>query len=98
MIIHKLSLRNYRSYDYVDLSFERGINIIVGDNAEGKTNIVEAIHYLSLARSFRTTEDTNLIKDKNDHAVIDAEILEGDIKKKINVVITSSGKKVKSNN
>lgn len=98
MIIHKLSLRNYRSYDYVDLSFERGINVIVGDNAEGKTNIVEAIHYLSLARSFRTTEDANLIKDKNDHAVIDAEILEGDIKKKINVVITGSGKKVKSNN
>lgn len=97
MIIHKLALRNFRSYDCVDLSFERGINVIVGDNAEGKTNIVEAIHYLSLARSFRTTEDVNLIKDKSDYAVIDAEILEGDIKKKINVVITGSGKKVKSN-
>ena len=97
MIIQKLVLRNFRSYDYADLNFGKGINVIVGENAEGKTNIVEAIHYLSLARSFRTAEDTNLIKEKSDFAAIEAEVSEGNNKKKIGVVLTPSGKKVTCN-
>ncbi|HOC80249.1 MAG TPA: DNA replication/repair protein RecF [Bacilli bacterium] len=97
MIIQKLVLRNFRSYDYADLNFGKGINVIVGENAEGKTNIVEAIHYLSLARSFRTAEDTNLIKEKSDFAAIEAEVSEGNNKKKINVVLTPLGKRVTCN-
>ncbi len=97
MIIQRLVLRNFRSYDHADLSFSKGTNVIVGDNAEGKTNIVEAIHYLSFARSFRTAEDTNLIKDKSDFAAIEAEVIEGNSKKKIGVVLTASGKKVTCN-
>ncbi|MDY0345724.1 MAG: DNA replication/repair protein RecF [Bacilli bacterium] len=97
MIIRKLVLRNFRSYDHAEMSFEKGINVIVGENAEGKTNIVEAIHYLSLARSFRTAEDANLIKEKSDFAAIESEVSEGDIKKKINVILTPSGKKVTCN-
>jgi len=97
MIIRKLVLRNFRSYDSVDLIFDKGLSVILGENAEGKTNIVEAIHYLSLARSFRTAEDADLIKEQKSFAAIDAEVLEGNIKKKINVVITNSGKKVSCN-
>ena len=98
MIIRKLVLRNYRSYEAVELNFEKGLNLIVGENAEGKTNIVEAIHYLSLARSFRTAEDTNLIRENCDYAVIEAEIRQGNLKKQINVALTLSGKKVTCNN
>lgn len=97
MIIRNLVLRNFRSYDFAELSFDKGLNVIVGENAEGKTNIVEAIHYLSLARSFRTAEDANLIREKSDFAAIEAEVSEGSTKKKINVVLTSSGKKVSCN-
>lgn len=98
MIIRKLVLRDFRSYGSADVDFEKGINVVVGDNAEGKTNIVEAIHYLSLARSFRTSEDDDLIKEGSQLAVIEAEVVEGLTKKKINVMLTSSGKKVMCNN
>ncbi len=83
MIIRNLVLRNFRSYDFAELSFDKGLNVIVGENAEGKTNIVEAIHYLSLARSFRTAEDANLIREKSDFAAIEAEVSE-EIDKKEN--------------
>lgn len=98
MIIRKLALRDFRSYDVAEIDFEKGINVIVGDNAEGKTNIVEAIHYLSLARSFRTAEDGDLIKEGSQFASIEAEVIEGLTKKRINVVLTTSGKKVTCNN
>ncbi|MFA5480845.1 MAG: DNA replication/repair protein RecF [Bacilli bacterium] len=97
MIIQKLALRNYRSYDAVDLTFEKGLNVIIGENAEGKTNIVEAIHYLSLARSFRTSEDSALIKENREFTTIEAEVAEGPLKKRIIVSLTPNGKKVTSN-
>lgn len=97
MIVQNLTLKNFRSYEYLSTSFDSKLNIIIGDNAEGKTNIVEAIHYLSLARSFRTAEDTNLIKQGNEFSTIEAEIIQGEIKKKINVTLTKDGKKITVN-
>ena len=73
-------------------------NVITGDNAVGKTNIVEAIYYLSLARSFRTSEDVDLIKKNQDKAEIEAVITEGEITRKIKVVITRTGRVVLINN
>ena len=63
MILNHIELRNFRSYDYLDLDLSSGLNLIVGENAVGKTNLAEAIYYLSLARSWRTLDDRNLIKD-----------------------------------
>ncbi|MFA5686954.1 MAG: DNA replication/repair protein RecF [Bacilli bacterium] len=98
MILNSISLRNYRNHKSVDLFFEKGLNFIVGDNAQGKTNIVEAIHFLSLGRSFRTNEDFNLINDQSDTAYVIANITFGDLKKKISVSLSPSGKKVLYNN
>jgi len=97
MIVRKLILRNFRGYDRADVAFDKGLNIILGENAEGKTNLVEAIHYLSLARSFRTSEDGNLIKEQREFATIDAEVEEGIAKKRINVLLAPSIKKVTCN-
>ena len=48
MNLTNLKLRDFRNYESLDLDFAPGVNLIVGDNAQGKTNLLEAISYLSL--------------------------------------------------
>ena len=97
MIVSKLTLRNFRNYDHVELEFSPKLNVIVGDNAEGKTNIVEAIYYLSLARSFRTSEINDLIKERRQFATIEAVVDNLTTRKEIVALMTSSSKKVSCN-
>lgn len=97
MRISHLILRNFRNYGNIDVKFEKNINIIVGKNAEGKTNIVEAIHFLSLAKSFRTSETLDLIKNKCHFATIEARVEENTTHKDIVALLTSSGKKITCN-
>ena len=67
MYINKLTLNNFRNYDDQEIEFGNNINIIYGDNAQGKTNIIEAIFLCSMGRSFRSKKDSDLIKfNKND--------------------------------
>ena len=94
MIVKTLNLRNFRNHGLRNNEFVPGINTIVGPNASGKTNIVEAIYYLSLARSFRGVDDTDLIKKECEFAEIYSEILEGDIKKEVSILITKKGRQV----
>ena len=97
MIVTKLILRNFRNYDRLEVKLEPKLNIIVGNNASGKTNIVEAIHFLSLARSFRTTENSELIKNERQFATIEARVEEGTIHKDIVAILTPSSKKLTCN-
>ena len=53
MRISKLNLINFRNYSKLNISFEKNMNIIVGDNAQGKTNILESIVMLALTKSHR---------------------------------------------
>ena len=93
MIIKSLVLRNFRNYDYAKVEFDPKLNIIVGDNAAGKTNLVEAIYFLSLARSFRTSEISDLIKNKRQYSQIEAQVEQDTINKDIVALMTSSSKK-----
>ena len=61
MIVKSLALSDFRNYDLQELSFHHGINIFYGDNAQGKTNLLEAIVYLSSARSPRARAEKELI-------------------------------------
>ena len=88
MVVEKIILRNYRNYDYLSLEFSPKLNIIVGANGAGKTNIVESIQYLSLARSFRTQESTDLIKKGCQFATIEARVVENTSKKDIVAILT----------
>lgn len=97
MIVSELVLRNFRNYDWLNVKFEKGINFIVGDNGAGKTNIVEAIHFLSLARSFRTSKNTDLIKERRQFATIEAKVDEDTISKNIVAILTPSHKKISCN-
>lgn len=66
MNIEKLKIINYRNYNQLQLEFHPKINIFAGDNAQGKTNILEAIYMSGTGKSFRTNRDRDIIKfDKN---------------------------------
>ena len=62
MVIKSLKLKNYRNYDLLDLTFDPKTNILYGDNAQGKTNILEALYLTGTTKSHRGTKDRDLIK------------------------------------
>ena len=57
MNIDRISLNGFRNYAYQWADFSPGINVITGENAQGKTNLLEAVYLLSCGRSFRTRYD-----------------------------------------
>ncbi len=62
MYINTLKLEQFRNYDGLELSFSKGANLFYGDNAQGKTNILEAIYFCGTTRSHRTTRDREMIR------------------------------------
>ena len=97
MLIKRIGLKNFRNHQSLSFEFTDRLNVLTGLNAVGKTNIVEAIYYLSLGRSFRTGEDVDLIKKNHERAEIDATILEGELTRKIKIIITKTGRVVMIN-
>ena len=96
MKINKLNLVNFRNYEEVEVEFQKGVNIIIGDNGVGKTNLVEAIDYLTLGKSFKTNDEKELIRFNQEFAKIE---LEFDRKEKttLKAVISKEGKKISYN-
>lgn len=94
MIIESLTLKNFRSHNYASFDFKNGINVITGPNACGKTTVVEAIYYLSLARSFRANDDDNLIQVGKERSDIEAIVRNGSLKRNIHIVIDKNFKKI----
>jgi len=75
MTINELYLDGYRNYTDTTVQFIDGVNVITGRNAQGKTNLIEAIYYLTAGRSFRFASDKELIKFDNETACIRAGIV-----------------------
>ena len=71
MVIKSLKLKNYRNYDLLDLTFDPKTNILYGDNAQGKTNILEALYLSGTTKSHRGTKDRDIIKFEKDEAHIE---------------------------
>ena len=74
MNLNKLSLRDFRNYENLELSFDPGVNLIVGDNAQGKTNLIEAVSFLGSGKSFRTQKNGELIRFSADFADIEGNV------------------------
>ncbi len=74
MQLNTLELQGYRNYESLKLSTEGGVNIFIGPNAQGKTNLIEAIHVLSLTKSHRTSKDKELIGWNQNAAIIRAQM------------------------
>lgn len=92
MKIHKLKLRNYRNYEQLDIQFHPMMNLITGENAQGKTNLIESIVYLANARSHRILDDQKLIKKEEDFASIQALFSKQDQQYALKAILHHQGK------
>lgn len=78
MYISDLALNDFRSYRDVVVSFSPGITTFVGENGQGKTNLVEAIGYLATFSSHRVNADAALVRQGANAAVVRAKVMHGD--------------------
>lgn len=93
MYIKNLMLINYRNYKELNVEFRNGVNVFIGDNAQGKTNILEAIYYCAFAKSHRTSKDKELIHWNNDNSFVSLRVGNNRLDKKIDINILKDGKK-----
>ena len=90
MIIKSLELANFRNYDSLELEFDRGTNILFGDNAQGKTNILEAIFLSSTTKSHKGSKDQDIIKFGCGEAHIRTYLEKEDIEYKVDMHLRKS--------
>ena len=88
MYIKEIILENFRNYKYEKIELNENTNIIFGDNAQGKTNILEAIFMLGLGKSFRTNKDKELIKENEKNSKIEIKFVKNNRNEKIKLEIT----------
>jgi len=83
MLIEKLSLSNFRNYSHAFLDLHPGLNILVGENAQGKTNFLEAIELLSTGYSSRTSSEADFIQHGKSKTHIEAHFLARNVKENL---------------
>jgi len=93
MYLDSLVIKKYRNYEHLGVAFDSGINILQGENAAGKTNVLEAIGFLSFGKSFRTQKDADCIQQGNDKAYIKGTIVKTQGKLVVESVFMRDGKK-----
>ena len=79
MYIKSLELKNYINYKDLSIEFEKGTNILYGNNAQGKTNILEAIYVASTTKSHRGSKDREIINFDKDEAHIKITVMKKDV-------------------
>ncbi len=97
MYIKKVNITNFRNYKKISVSFNKGINIIYGDNGQGKTNLLESIYFLGLTKSHRSFIDNNLIMEGKTHSNISGLFINNKIKQEFEINLNQSLKKIKIN-
>lgn len=97
MKINKLNLYNFRLFKEFCLEFNEGLNIIFGNNAIGKTTIIEAINYLGLTKSFKTSNDDDIVRNENNEFAVHGIIFNGENTSKLTVSKVGKIKKVSIN-
>lgn len=95
MYLNDIMITNFRNYETLKLQFHKGINIIYGNNAQGKTNLLEAIYVLALTKSHRSLIDNNLIRTGQKFARISGNLDINQIKTKYEVTIENKNKFLK---
>lgn len=97
MYIEELSLVNYRNYDRLTIHFDHKVNVILGENAQGKTNLMEAIYVLGFTKSHRTPRDKELIQWDAEYGKIKGRVFKKNRSLPLEVIFSSKGKKAKFN-
>lgn len=98
MILKRIELTNFRNYHHLSTRFYKGINIIYGDNAQGKTNLLESIYVLGITKSHRSFIDNNLIRANEKRAIVSGSINKGGLDINLSVTIENNKKILKLDN
>ena len=93
MIINKLELTDYRNYESLELEFDKGTNILFGDNAQGKTNILEAIFVAATTKSHRGSKDSEIIRFGCNECHIRTYLEKGGIETKVDMHLRNAKSK-----
>ena len=93
MIIKSIQLSNFRNYEKLDISFDSETNIIYGDNAQGKTNILEAAYLSGTTKSHKGSKDKEMIRFGEDEAHIRTIVEKNDKEYRIDMHLRKNGAK-----
>src|SRR5690625_6789749 len=97
MFIKELQLKNYRNYETLTISFTNKVNVIIGENAQGKTNLLESIYVLAFTKSYRSFNDKELIFWQKEFAKISGTIHKKNQNIPLEIIFHQNGKKAKKN-
>lgn len=92
-----IHLQNYRNYETVSLEFPKKLTIFLGENAQGKTNLLESIYVLAMTRSHRTSNEKELIRWQDENAKISGTVEKRTGKIPLEIQISTKGRKTKVN-
>ncbi|MDF9866720.1 DNA replication and repair protein RecF [Bacilli bacterium PM5-3] len=98
MYLKSLSCNNYRNLSDLELFFNEKVNIFIGDNGQGKTNLLEAIYFMSLTKSFKTSKINDIISFAHNNFFVCANIVKNDFPYQIEVTYEKQKKNIKINN
>lgn len=98
MYLKKIYLKNFRNYDSLNIEFSKRINIIYGNNAQGKTNLLESIYYLATTKSHRLNNDIEMIKFNNNICKIKGIVNNQKINTNLEIDISENGRILKIDN
>lgn len=93
MVVKSFKLKNFRNYDFLSLDFDRATNIFYGDNAQGKTNILEAVYLTGTTKSHRGTKDRDLIRFGFEESHIETVIEKNDAEFQIDIHLKKNSPK-----
>ena len=92
MRLNELRLQNFRNYEELSLHFEPGVNLIVGNNAQGKTNLLEAVCYAGSGKSFRAQKTSEMVRFGTDFAEIHAKVSAQEREQELRFVLFSGSR------
>ena len=92
MNLRQIDLQDFRNYRQLQLEFDPGVNLIVGDNAQGKTNLLDGIIYLGSGRSFRTQKSAELVRLGAEFAHLEGTVFSQEREQKLHWVLFPSGR------
>lgn len=95
MKVNSLGLDNFRNYNHFFIEFDRDINILIGSNGQGKTNLIEAIYLLSVGKSFKTHINKQMIMFERDFAKVQGAVTSNNKSRNLEMIIGSDFKRAK---
>lgn len=97
MYLTKINLQNFRNYEVQELVLSPSINVLIGENAQGKTNLIESIYFLAMSRSHRTSRDREMIGWAKDFAKVEGQLQKKTQQLPLEMILSKSGKIAKFN-